>query len=128
MRGVVLLAVAVAVVVSIAKPAAAQPLDSASDVLQSEMREGIAAGFPGMIGLVRSGDEVRYLHAGVGDLVAGTSADPSARFRIGSVTKAFTATVLLQLESEGRLSLDDSVERWLPGVVHANGNAGERIS
>ena len=39
------------------------------------------------------------------------------RFRIGSVTKSFVATVVLQLVGEGKLSLDDSVEDWLPGMV-----------
>jgi len=39
------------------------------------------------------------------------------RFRIGSVTKSFVATVVLQLVGEGKLSLDASVERWLPGLV-----------
>jgi D-alanyl-D-alanine carboxypeptidase len=35
------------------------------------------------------------------------------------VTKTFTAAVILQLAGEGRLGLDDPVERWLPGVVPA---------
>ncbi|MGX2998854.1 serine hydrolase domain-containing protein [Streptomyces sp. JNUCC 64] len=39
------------------------------------------------------------------------------RFRIGSVTKTFVATVLLQLQAEGWLDLDDPVERWLPGLL-----------
>lgn len=44
---------------------------------------------------------------------------PSAtqRFRIGSVTKTFTATIIFQLAAEGKLRLDDTVERYLPGVV-----------
>ncbi|MEU6179186.1 serine hydrolase [Streptomyces coeruleorubidus] len=37
------------------------------------------------------------------------------------MTKTFTATVLLKLEAEGKLSLDDSVAEWLPGVVRGNG-------
>ena len=41
----------------------------------------------------------------------------TARFRAGSITKTFVATVVLQLVDEGRLRLDDTVERWLPGVV-----------
>ncbi|MFD8828534.1 serine hydrolase domain-containing protein, partial [Streptomyces sp. NPDC059605] len=43
-------------------------------------------------------------------------------------TKAFVSTVLLQLEGEKKLSLDDTVERWLPGAVAANGYDGSRIT
>jgi D-alanyl-D-alanine carboxypeptidase len=50
------------------------------------------------------------------------------RFRIGSATKSFTAVVVLQLVGEGRLALDDSVGRWLPGLVRGNGNDGRRIT
>lgn len=39
------------------------------------------------------------------------------RFRIGSVTKTFTATIVLQLTAEGRLRLSDTLEQRLPGVV-----------
>jgi D-alanyl-D-alanine carboxypeptidase len=44
---------------------------------------------------------------------------PSATqlFRIGSVTKTFTATIILQLAAEGKLGLDDTLYRYLPGVV-----------
>ncbi len=48
--------------------------------------------------------------------------------RIGSTTKTFVATVLLQLAGEGRLSLEDPVDRWLPGVVDGQGNDGRRIT
>lgn len=43
-------------------------------------------------------------------------------------TKTFTATVVLQLAGEGRLSLDDTVAHWLPAVVAGNGNDGSRIT
>jgi D-alanyl-D-alanine carboxypeptidase len=39
------------------------------------------------------------------------------RFRIGSVTKMFVATIVLQLAAERRLELADAVSRWLPGLV-----------
>jgi D-alanyl-D-alanine carboxypeptidase len=42
---------------------------------------------------------------------------PDARFRIGSMTKMFTATVALQLVAEGRLDLDRSVQHYLPGLL-----------
>jgi D-alanyl-D-alanine carboxypeptidase len=41
---------------------------------------------------------------------------PDDRFRVGSVTKTFVATTILQLEAEGRLSLDDPAERYVPGT------------
>jgi D-alanyl-D-alanine carboxypeptidase len=42
---------------------------------------------------------------------------PVDRFRVGSITKSFIATVLLQLVQEGKLTLGDSLEHWLPGLV-----------
>jgi D-alanyl-D-alanine carboxypeptidase len=42
---------------------------------------------------------------------------PTDRFRIASLTKSYVATVVLQLVGEGKLSLDDSVEQRLPGLV-----------
>jgi D-alanyl-D-alanine carboxypeptidase len=50
------------------------------------------------------------------------------QFRIGSASKTFIATVVLQLAGEGRLSLSDTVAHWLPGVVSGHGNDGRRIT
>ncbi|SHF01145.1 serine hydrolase domain-containing protein [Streptoalloteichus hindustanus] len=55
--------------------------------------------------------------AGVRDLASGRRANPHGHFRIGSITKTFVATVLLQLVDEGRLALDDPLDRHLPGEV-----------
>lgn len=49
-------------------------------------------------------------------------------FRMGSVTKVFVSVVVLQLVGEGKLSLDDKVEKWLPGLVRGNGNDGRKAS
>ena len=54
---------------------------------------------------------------------AGMAAPSASReFRIGSVTKTFTATIVLQLAADGALRLDDTLERHLPGVVPAGGH------
>ncbi|WP_406496697.1 beta-lactamase family protein [Streptomyces sp. NBC_00846] len=50
------------------------------------------------------------------------------RFRAGSVTKTFVATVVLQLAREGRLQLSDTVDQLLPGLIRGNGNDGRRIT
>jgi D-alanyl-D-alanine carboxypeptidase len=49
---------------------------------------------------------------------------PHDRFRVASVSKVFVATIILQLAEEGVLSLDDTVEQWMPGLVPD----GERIT
>ncbi|MDH6128232.1 serine hydrolase domain-containing protein [Kitasatospora sp. GP82] len=101
---------------------------TAAGILKAGAQQGVADGYPGVIGLVRQGDTTQYVHAGTGNLATGMPADPKAQFRIGSNTKAFTSTVLLQLEAEHRLSLDDTVAKWLPGAVNANGYDGTKIT
>ncbi|GAB2593129.1 serine hydrolase [Paractinoplanes abujensis] len=51
-----------------------------------------------------------------------------AHFRIGSFTKTYVAATLLQLVGEGKLTLEDKVDTWLPGLVRGNGNDGRQIT
>lgn len=99
-----------------------------SDLLRAGMNKGLSDGYPGVIGLIRNGDSVGRLSVGTGNRATGQAADPASQFRIGSLTKVFTATVLLQLEAEGRLSLDDTVAKRLPGAVNTNGYDGNKIT
>ncbi|MEV1246265.1 serine hydrolase domain-containing protein [Nonomuraea sp. NPDC049750] len=85
-------------------------------------------GLPGILAEVRDGRRSWFGSAGVADTRTGRKRLPQERFRIGSASKAFTATVILQLSAEHRLSLDDTVEKWLPGVVKGNGNDGAEIT
>jgi D-alanyl-D-alanine carboxypeptidase len=85
-------------------------------------------GISGVQGLTRVDGRTRQARAGVGDLERRTPVPVDGCFRMGSNTKTFTAVVVLQLVGEGRLTLDDTVERWLPGVVAGNGNDGRRIT
>ncbi|WP_326690366.1 beta-lactamase family protein [Streptomyces sp. NBC_01795] len=73
-------------------------------------------GAPGALARVEDHGGVWAGTEGVADRRTGRSRLPQERFRIGSLTKPFVATVLLQLEAEGTLRLDDPVERWLPGL------------
>ncbi|MFF7928060.1 serine hydrolase domain-containing protein [Streptomyces mirabilis] len=70
------------------------------------------------------------VQARLGTVSAGSHAPVpwGSHFRTASTTKAFVATVVLQLAAEKQLSLDDTVEHWLPGVVSGNGNDGSRIT
>ncbi|UFR00503.1 beta-lactamase family protein [Streptomyces sp. Go40/10] len=70
----------------------------------------------------------RTVTDGVADLRTGRPMNSTDRLRVGSVTKTFTATVVLQLAAERRLSLDAPVERYLPGLIRAGGHDGRRIT
>ncbi|GAA1959047.1 serine hydrolase domain-containing protein [Kitasatospora viridis] len=97
--------------------------------LQTALDQAITgAGLPGVTALVKDGGSTWYGQAGTADLSTGQKFQPQDRFRIGSTTKTFVATVLLQLEAEHRLSLDDTVEQWLPGLVDGNGYDGSKIT
>jgi D-alanyl-D-alanine carboxypeptidase len=92
--------------------------------LQRLLDRLVAAGAPGAAGWVR--DERGGLGAasGVADLRTGQPMRPELRFRAGSLTKVLVATAVLRLVAEGRLSLADPLERWLPGILPY----GDRVS
>ncbi len=104
-----------------AVPSAAQQLSateraaidsSARAVLQS-------TGAPSAsIAVVRDGHIVYEQAYGQGRI--DTPATPAMRYAIGSVSKQFTATALLLLAEEGKLSLDDKVGKWFPQLTRAN--------
>ncbi|SEG97930.1 D-alanyl-D-alanine carboxypeptidase [Nonomuraea solani] len=54
---------------------------------------------------------------GVADLKTERKASENVRFRAGSVTKMFTAAVVLQLVAEGKVALDSTVQDVLPGLL-----------
>src|SRR5437763_2591314 len=81
----------------------------------------VTAGVPGALVLVRNGDRTEAAAVGLADVAPERKLTANDRFRIGSVTKTFVATVLLQLAAEGRLRLDDPVGRWLPGLLPDGG-------
>ncbi len=77
----------------------------------------VAAGAPGVLVVVRDERSVRIEARGFADRGRSRRMRADERFRIGSVTKTFVATLVLRLAEDGKLGLDDTVERWLPGVV-----------
>ncbi|MFI6642554.1 serine hydrolase domain-containing protein [Streptomyces sp. NPDC050504] len=66
--------------------------------------------------------------SGTGDPVTGRPVPKDGYLRLGSTTKTFVATVVMQLVGEKRLSLDRTVEEVLPGVVSGAGHDGRTIT
>ena len=71
--------------------------------------------FTGVILVRRRGRVQLNKGYGMANYELGVPNSPWTRFHIASVTKAFTAAAILLLEERGKLSLDDSVSRHLPG-------------
>jgi CubicO group peptidase (beta-lactamase class C family) len=72
------------------------------------------------IAVVRDG-RVAYVHAyGLAILQPPTPATTAMRYSIGSISKQFTAAAVLLLAEDGKLSLDDTVGKWLPDLTRAN--------
>ncbi|MFI6294564.1 serine hydrolase domain-containing protein [Nonomuraea sp. NPDC050790] len=99
-------------------PAVAARLDS---VVRETMRE---AGVPGVIVGLSAPGKGAYVRAfGVADKATGEPMRPGMYSRIGSVTKTFTVTAVLQLVDQGKAGLDDPIGKYVAGVPN-----GERIT
>jgi D-alanyl-D-alanine carboxypeptidase len=99
-------------------PLLAASLDSAAAAAFGE-----AAGTPGAVVGVATRDGTWFGNYGTADPDTGVAITRGTHLRIGSVTKVFTATLLLQLVESEALSLDDPIATFVPGVP-----GGELIS
>jgi D-alanyl-D-alanine carboxypeptidase len=59
--------------------------------------------------------------SGVADTKTGEELTPDHVFRIFSLTKTYTSALVLSLVADGKLTLDDTVEQWLPGLLPYGG-------
>lgn len=112
--------VACLVAAALAAGSATGKPSSASD-LQKDLDGLVAAGAPGAILLVRDGNRTVRVTAGLGNVARKTPMGPNDHFKIASLTKSYTAAVVLQLVGERKLGLEDSVEQRLPGLVPNGG-------
>jgi D-alanyl-D-alanine carboxypeptidase len=85
--------------------------------LHAQMRALVKAGVPGVVVHVRRGPNVVELAVGQADPAEPRPMTTDDRFKVGSITKTFVATAVLQLVAEGKVRLDDTVAHWLPALV-----------
>lgn len=81
--------------------------------LVARLQQLVDLGAPGAMALVRIGEREQVAAAGLADVETRRRADIDDVFRIASITKMVTATIVLQLASEKKLSLDDAVGKHL---------------
>jgi D-alanyl-D-alanine carboxypeptidase len=78
-------------------------------------------GVPSASVAVVKGGKLVYTHAyGKARLDPATPATPDMRYSIGSISKQFTATAILLLQEQGKLSIDDPVGKYVPGLTRGN--------
>ncbi|HSX05442.1 MAG TPA: serine hydrolase domain-containing protein [Candidatus Saccharimonadales bacterium] len=85
-----------------------------SSSLQTGTQRVVAGGFPGAWAMDSAGNMGA---AGVANLQTGAHTQANMKMRIASVTKSFTGAVALQLVAEHKLSLNDKLGRWVPGIL-----------
>jgi D-alanyl-D-alanine carboxypeptidase len=92
----------------------------APDPLQQLADTAVQNGVAGLLVRVTDHGHVRTVRAGTTELGTSTPVPADGRYRIGSISKTFLATVVMQLVGEGKVDLDASVDRYLPGVLPDN--------
>jgi CubicO group peptidase (beta-lactamase class C family) len=105
----------------------ARSLRAQSDVSLTTHVDSIAravlreTGVPSASVAVVTHGKLAYAQAyGLARLQPRLTATPEMRYGIGSISKQFTAAAVLLLRQEGKLSLDDKVEKWVPGLIRGN--------
>jgi CubicO group peptidase (beta-lactamase class C family) len=106
--------------------AAAQTVDSIDPALRAQI-DRIAAGVMEQHGVpsaslaVVKGGKLVYTHAyGKAHIDPDKPATPDMRYSIGSISKQFTAAAILLLQQDGKLSLDDAVGKYVPGLTRGD--------
>lgn len=96
---------------ALSSPAAADPID---DYLTQQMERNRIPGLS--VAVVRNGKVKKLKAYGMANLEWNARATNDTAYPLASATKPLTGTALLLLIQEGRISLDDSVRKHLPGV------------
>ncbi len=94
---------------------AAGPLPADLDGFFSRLADH---GFSGSVLVTRHGETLLRKGYGLADRKTATPVEPETAFDLGSITKQFTATAILRLEMEGKLSTEDHLGKFLPRIAN----------
>jgi CubicO group peptidase (beta-lactamase class C family) len=100
---------------ALAQPPVAEPPDPLAKTLDTLLAKLYAPDVPGAAVIaVRDGRTVLRMAYGIADLELRVPLQPDMVFRIGSMTKQFTAVAILMLLEEGKLAVSDPITKFLP--------------
>jgi len=113
----------VGLLVAVAAPSTAGAADRRTSFSSARLTQTIAANIrkakiPGaIVGVWRGNRQLYKQGVGVSNLKTKAPLNVNGYQRIGSVTKSFVVTGILQLVDHGQMGLDDPISKYLPGVV-----------
>ena len=115
LRAVALISIVTLLNTSIVAETGSQGARSGDErVLRQALVVGVAMGIPGISVAIGIGDSVAWAGtAGYNDVFRRIPVNVNDRFCVGSITKTFVATVILQLAAEGKLDLDKTPQDYL---------------
>src|SRR5688572_3360144 len=101
----------------------AQPENAKAEMIDSLIRSYAAIKqFNGNVLVVQKGKSVFSKSYGFADFEWKIANDKQTKFRIGSITKQFTAMLIMQLKQDGKLDLDSAITTYLPWYRRETGN------
>ena len=104
-------------VAGVASKSAAQAGDSITPAVDKVFENWRNTDGPGCaVGVSRDGNVVFERGYGMANLETDTPIRPTSIFHVASVSKQFTATAIMLLERDGKLSLDDNIRKYLPEI------------
>lgn len=109
----------------VSTPSRNSPVSSTNDKLAGKLQATLdktvkTNNIPGATVGIISSQGTWFGASGVSSLETKTAMRPQDRFPIGSTTKPFTAVTVLKLAEQGKLSLEDTLDKWLPASILDN--------
>src|SRR3954468_16500855 len=86
-------------------------------LVRTEQREKRLASLAAAV--LRDGEVIWETAIGAANVESAVEATPDTQYRVGSITKTFTAAAIMQLRDEGKLDLEDTIDRHLEGAAHS---------
>ena len=89
-------------------------LDSLFETLEANNK------FMGSMAMSADGNIIYSKAVGKADIESGKNLDPNTKFRIGSISKMFTAVMILKAAEENKLTLDQTIDQYFPAIENAD--------
>jgi CubicO group peptidase (beta-lactamase class C family) len=76
--------------------------------------------FMGSVAVSKNGEMIYTKSIGFADVENQVKATENSKYRIGSISKSFTAVMILKAVEEKKLTLDQTIDKWFPSIINAN--------